>query len=130
MGVIRPGINPKQFYWEEKDTKTAAEYLKIHSELKGDTSNRFLEFLQFSIEKVQSFVPKMKLPNQAQLRQSILEIIDSTLTKRLKHNPSSDEIDNMLDGERFEISLNIAEKIGSHLNKALYFRFKSRRRNS
>jgi hypothetical protein len=130
MGVIRPGINPKQFYWEEKDTKTASEYLKIHSELLGNVFNRFLEYYQFAIEKIRSFIPEMKLPNNNQLGEELREIINKSLYKRIGHNPNDDEVQKILDGERFEISTEIAKKIGTHLNRALYFRFKSKRKNS
>ncbi|MFW9895380.1 MAG: hypothetical protein ACFFD7_06220, partial [Candidatus Thorarchaeota archaeon] len=36
MRINSPGINPNQLYWQEKDTKTAIENIKFHSELKGD----------------------------------------------------------------------------------------------
>ncbi|GAI48449.1 unnamed protein product, partial [marine sediment metagenome] len=41
MRITSPGINPNQLYWNEKDTKTAAENLKLHSELKGDPIELF-----------------------------------------------------------------------------------------
>jgi len=90
----------------------------------------FLEYFQFAIEKIRSFIPKMKLPDNNQLREEIGEIINTSLYKRLGHNPNNEEIEDMLDGERFEISMEIAKRIGTYLNKALYYRFKNKRRNS
>ncbi|TFF87681.1 MAG: hypothetical protein EU550_02810, partial [Promethearchaeota archaeon] len=31
MGVSRKGINPNRFYWQDKDTKTCADNIKLHS---------------------------------------------------------------------------------------------------
>jgi len=46
----------------------------------------------------------------------------------LNHAPSQEEINNMLEGERFQIAKQIAIKIGKILDKALYSKFKSKRR--
>jgi hypothetical protein len=48
------------------------------------------------------------------------------LEQRLKRSPSQDDINNMLEGERFQIAKQLALKIGKLLDKALYSKFKSK----
>ena len=72
----------------------------------------------------------MKLPELDTLKQEVIEIINSTLYERLKHIPNEDEIRNMVEGERFTIGKEIAKRIGKLLDKALYFKFKNKRRKS
>ncbi|MHA1455844.1 MAG: hypothetical protein ACTSR5_07650 [Promethearchaeota archaeon] len=44
MGISRPGINPNQFYWQEKDTKILTESIKIHSESGPNPKIKILNF--------------------------------------------------------------------------------------
>ena len=71
----------------------------------------------------------MKVPTYDKIKNAVENITEKLLFKRLGHSPSSNEIDAMLDGERFEISRQIATRIGKILDKALYTKFKSKRRN-
>ena len=129
MRINSPGINPNQLYWQEKDLKRATDNLKLHSELKGNTINLFCQYFNFSIEKIKSFAEDMKLPPYEKLKNVVENITEKVLLKRIGHSPSPEEVDTMLDGERLEISNQIATRIGKILDKALYTKFKSKRRN-
>ncbi|MHA1933286.1 MAG: hypothetical protein ACW96X_12135, partial [Promethearchaeota archaeon] len=63
MRINSPGINPNQLYWQEKDSKTAIENIKLHSELKGEPINLMSEFFNFAVEKIKSFDPKINFPD-------------------------------------------------------------------
>ncbi|MFW9898061.1 MAG: hypothetical protein ACFFDO_02210 [Candidatus Thorarchaeota archaeon] len=128
MRINSPGINPNQLYWQEKDTKTAIDNIKLHSELKGNILDLFTEYFHFSIEKIKSHTKDMKLPDQEKLYNIIIEITEKLLEKRLGRAPSSREIENMLEGERFEIAKQIATRIGKILDKALYSKFRRKGR--
>ena len=128
MRINSPGINPNQLYWQEKDTKTASDNIKLHSELKGNVIDLFNEYFHFAIEKIKSYTININLPNQEKLYNITFEIIEKILEKRLGHVPSSQEIENMLEGERFEIAKQIAIRIGKILDKALYSKFRSKGR--
>ena len=123
---INRGLNPRQFYWSEKDTKTLTEQIQLHSRLEGNSSSRFCEFYLFAIEKIRSFVPEINLPNKEQIEQEIATIINELLSERLNHPPNPKEIKEMLEGDRYTISNMIATKIGKFLDKALYFKFKKK----
>lgn len=128
-GISRPGINPNQLYWQEKDTKTSAESIKIHSESGPNPEIKFIEFYNYSIDLMKKLEPIYKLPNNEEIKNEGSQIIKDVLQERLKHDPSIEEIKNMVDGERFEIAIRISTKIGKHLDKLLYFKFKKKRKN-
>jgi len=127
MRINSPGINPNQLYWQEKDTKTATDNIKLHSELKGNFLDLVIEYFHFAIEKMKSHATDIKLPEHDKLHNTVLTIIENLLEKRLGHKPSPEEIDNILEGERFEIAKQIATRIGRILDKALYSKFKKKR---
>ncbi len=127
MRINSPGINPTQLYWQDKDTKTAADNIKLHSELKGNTIDLFSEYFQFAMEKIRGF-SEINIPSNEKISAIVVSIIESELEKRLSHIPSQEEINNMLEGERYQIAKQIAIKIGKLLDKALYNKFKSKRR--
>jgi hypothetical protein len=130
IGINRPGINPNQFYWQEKDTKIATENIKIHSELEGGTYNRVCDFYQFSIEKIRLYVPDMNFPDEQTIKKEILDIFFSVLSERLGASLNQNDFEKILDGERYEIGKQITSKIGKLLNKGLYIKFKQKHRNN
>ena len=124
MGISRRGMNPRQFYWSEKDTKTLTEQIQLHSGLKGDIFSKFCEFYLFAVEKIQSLVPDMKLPNMERIEHEVATFTDNILSERLNRPPNPEEIKEMIEGERYKISNDIAKKIGDILDKTLYYKFK------
>ncbi|MFX0046910.1 MAG: hypothetical protein ACFE8G_01965 [Candidatus Hermodarchaeota archaeon] len=126
MGINRPGMNPNQFYWEKKDTKIAIEQIIIHSGLTDDPFSNFCEFYYFAVDKIKSQVENMKLPTREKIKTQVSSFIDEALYERLNHNPNSQEIRNLLEGERYKIAKKIAVKIGNLLDKALYLKFKQK----
>ncbi|GAH80266.1 unnamed protein product, partial [marine sediment metagenome] len=68
MGINRPGLNPRQFYWQKKDTKIATEQIIIHSRLEGGCFNMFCEFYHFAVEKIKSHMVNMNLPNYDRIK--------------------------------------------------------------
>ena len=126
MRINSPGINPNQLYWQEKDSKTATENIKLHSELKGDSIDLICQFFNFAVEKIKSFDPKINLPTVENIRREVSEISANVLSKRVNDPKSLKDKPDLLDGERYEISSNIAKKIGKLLDKALYSKFKKK----
>lgn len=129
MRITSPGINPNQLYWQDKDLKIATDNLKLHSELKGNVIDLFCQYFNFATEKIKSLAEDMIIPPYEKLKNVVENLTEKVLQKRLDHSPSPEEINGMLDGERFEISKQIATRIGKILDKALYTKFKSKRRN-
>ncbi|TFG23779.1 MAG: hypothetical protein EU532_13180 [Promethearchaeota archaeon] len=129
MGINRPGINPNQFYWnKEKDTRVLTESIKVFSETGEHPRQMFYKFYEDVVNLIGRLEPNFKLPSVEKLRLDVDEIIKQVLLRRI--SSISSEIDNILDGERLDISQKIAEKIGQILDKALYFKFKSKRKAS
>ena len=128
MGINRPGMNPNQFYWEDKDTKIATEQIKIHSGLTDDPFSNFCEFYYFAVEKIKSHIEDMKLPTREVIEIEVSSFINEVLSERLKHAPNPQEIRDILEGERYKIAKKIALKIGMVLDKALYIKFKQKRK--
>lgn len=129
MGINRPGINPNLFYWDKKkDTRALAEFIKIFSETGEDPKQKFNDFYNDAINLIRQLEPNVKLPNSDQLSLDIDEIITQVFSKRMQNIPSKIEMDSILDGERLDISQQIAEKIGQILDRALYFKFKNKRK--
>jgi len=126
MRINSPGINPNQLYWQEKDSKIATDNLKLHSELSGNKIDLFTEYFYFVIEKIKEFAPDIELPVKSNIRADVTGTVERVLEERLRHIPNTDEIQIMLDGERFEIAKRITNKIGRLLDKALYFKFKKK----
>jgi hypothetical protein len=126
MGINRPGMNPNQFYWEDKDTKIATEQIKIHSGLTDDPFSNFCEFYYFAVEKIKSHIEDMKLPTHEEIEIEVSSFINEVLSERLKHAPNPQEIRDILEGERYKIAKKIALKIGMLLDKALYLKFKQK----
>jgi hypothetical protein len=79
------------------------------------------------MEKVRA-LSDINILNNEKIHNVVANIIEIELEKRLNHAPSQEEINNMLEGERFQIAKQIAIKIGKILDKALYSKFKSKRR--
>jgi len=126
MRINSPGINPNQLYWQEKDSKTAIENIKLHSELKGDPIDLMSEFFNFAIDKIKSFDPKINLPDDEKVKQFITDISVVVLNKRVSRGNTPKNKPNLLDGERYEIATQLAKKIGKLLDKALYSKFKKK----
>ncbi|MEJ2251069.1 MAG: hypothetical protein P8Y97_15630, partial [Candidatus Lokiarchaeota archaeon] len=126
MRVGSPGINPNQLYWQEKDTKTAIETIKIHGDLSGEYVELLTEYFIFAKEKIEQHYKIIKLPGKEKIVFFIENIVNQVLEKRLGRKPNKEEIKSLLDGEKFEISSQIAKKIGQMLNKALYKKFKDK----
>ena len=124
MGISRKGINPNRFYWQDKDTKTCTENLKVHSEKSDDYFNGFVDYFRFAINKTQELLPEKRIYETTNIENDVQSIIDTILSERIGHDPSSSEIAKMLDGERYMVSKQIAIKIGKILNDALYYKFK------
>lgn len=126
MRVTSSGINPNQLYWKEKDTRIAADNIKLHSELAGDVINRFIEYFEFAIDKIDELkTPNMRLPKKENIHLLIKKTINVVMKKRLGKEPDKSDIENMIEGERIQISQQIAKKIGKLLDKSLYKKFKS-----
>ncbi|MFX1574441.1 MAG: hypothetical protein ACFFB0_17005 [Promethearchaeota archaeon] len=123
MRINSPGINPNQLYWQEKDTKAATESIKLHSELKGDPLDLMSQYFNFVIEKMKTFNLDINLPDIVKIKSIVNEISEKTLAKRIKN---VDDKGILLDGEKYEISTQIAKIIGQLLDKALYSKFKNR----
>jgi hypothetical protein len=124
MRINSPGINPNQLYWQEKDSKTATENIKLHSKLKGDSMELISQFFAFAVEKMKSFDPKIKFPDAEEIRKQVNEISANVLKKRVSDPKSLKDKPVLLDGERYKISTEIAKRIGKLLDKALYSKFK------
>jgi len=129
MRVKSQGINPNQLYWKEKDNKTATDNIKLHSELDGNIIDLISEYFLFSIDKINSMTSdvQLRLPSEEKVRIFVENTVENTLRERLGHNPNSEEIENMLEGEKYEIAQKIAKKIGKFLDKAIYTMFKADR---
>ncbi len=126
MRINSPGINPNQLYWQEKDSKTAIENIKLHSELKGDPIDLMSEFFNFAVEKIRSFDPKINLPDYEKIRNMVSKLGVDVLNKRGGINKIPKDKPGLLDGERYEIATQLAKKIGRLLDKALYSKFKKK----
>lgn len=129
MRITSSGINPNQLFWQDKDTKKASENLKIHSETGDDLIFQFTDFFSFAIQKIRSFDSELKLPNENKIKKFVKNLIENVMTKRLGHEPNNEEIREMLDGERFEVAKQIGKKIGKIFDKALYSKFKKKKRD-
>ncbi|MFW9928665.1 MAG: hypothetical protein ACFFD1_04675 [Candidatus Thorarchaeota archaeon] len=126
MGIKRKGINPNRFYWQEKDTKTCVDNIKLHSEKSNDYFDGFVDYLRFSINKLKEFVPDRLLIEDNKIESEVQSIISEILGERLGNVPTSEDVSKMLDGERYIISKLIAIKIGKILDKTLYYKFKNK----
>ncbi len=126
MRINSPGINPNQLYWQEKDSKTAIENIKLHSELKGDPIDLMSEFFNFALDKIKSFNPKIILPDDEKVKKWITDMSVVVLNKRVSKGSTPKNKKNLLDGERYEIATQLAKKIGKLLDKALYSKFKKK----
>jgi len=126
IGINKPGFNPNQLYWQEKDTKTATDNLKLHSELEGNTIELFSQYFNFAIEKIQKFAPDLSFPDFEKITSVVSNITNKTLEERIGKPPTPEDIENMIEGERFEIAGQIAKRIGKLLDKTLYTKFKQK----
>ena len=124
MRINSPGINPNQLYWQEKDSKTATENIKLHSELKGNSIDLISQFFDFAVEKIKSFDPKINLPDFEKIKKMVRNISTDVLNKRVNEPKTLKDKPDLLDGERYEIASQIAKRIGKLLDKALYSKFK------
>ncbi|MFX1346591.1 MAG: hypothetical protein ACFFAI_15945 [Promethearchaeota archaeon] len=124
MRINSPGINPNQLYWQEKDSKTATENIKLHSELRGDPIDLMSQFFNFTVEKIKTFDPKINLPDVEKIKEVVRNISTDVLNKRVSDPKSIKDKPDLLDGERYEIASQIAKTIGKILDKALYSKFK------
>ena len=128
MRINSSGINPNQLYWQDKDTKTTTENLKLHSELDGGSLERITEYFVFALDKIRTLAPNIKLPNQEIIKNDVINHIEQILEKRHTPKKGSIEQEKLYDGEKYEIAKIIAKKIGKYLDKALYQKFKSKTR--
>ncbi len=128
MRITSSGINPNQLYWNDKDLRIVTENIKLHSEISDDVISHFIEFFNFAITKISSFTPEMNLPNEEKSANLIIEIVNNVLESKVGKVSANSKLENILDGDRFEISKRIGAKIGKLLDKALYFKFKKRRK--
>ena len=126
MRISSPGINPNQLYWQKKDSKIAAENIKLHSELKGESIDLIIQFFNFAVEKIKTFDLKILLPDNETIKKVVNDLNLKILEKRLNSTQTQNNKRDLLDGERYEISTQIAKKIGRLLDKALYSKFKNR----
>jgi len=126
MRINSPGINPTQLYWQEKDSKTAIENIKLHSELKGNPIDLMSEFFIFAVEKIKSFDPKINLPNNDIIKKLVSDLSLDVLSKRVGINKTPKDKPDLLGGERYEIATQLAKRIGRLLDKALYSKFKKK----
>ncbi|MBN1800721.1 MAG: hypothetical protein JW891_04400 [Candidatus Lokiarchaeota archaeon] len=127
ININKPGFNPTQFYWQEKDIKTATEHIKNHSELQGDSIDLFCQYFSFAIEKIKNFAPNQNLPDDEKIKFIVKSIAENVLTKRL----GSSQQDNILiDGDKYEIASSIAIRIGKLFDKILYTKFKEKRKTT
>ena len=126
MRINSPGINPNQLYWQEKDSKTAIENIKLHSELKGNPIDLMSEFFNFAVEKIKSFDLKINLPNNEIIKKVVSDLSLDVINKRVGINKTPKDKPDLLDGERYEIATQLAKRIGRLLDKALYSKFKKR----
>ncbi len=124
MRINSPGINPNQLYWQEKDSKTATENIKLHSELRGDPIDLISQFFDFAVEKIKTFDPKINLPDFEKIKKLVSNISTDILNKRVNEPKTLKDKPDLLDGERYEIATQIAKRIGKLLDKALYSKFK------
>ena len=124
MRINSPGINPNQLYWQEKDSKTATENIKLHSELRGDPIDLISQFFDFAVEKIKTFDPKINLPDFEKIKKMVSNISTDILNKRVNEPKTLKDKPDLLDGERYEIATQIAKIIGKLLDKALYSKFK------
>ncbi|MHA1726226.1 MAG: hypothetical protein ACTSXH_15540 [Promethearchaeota archaeon] len=128
MRINSPGINPTLLYWQENDTKITSDSIKLYSGKKGNILDLFIEFFTFAIDKIQEHAPSLNLPDKQKILAFVETTVKKVLMERIKREPNPDDMNTMLEGERFEISKVIANKIGDFLNKALYGKFKNKRR--
>lgn len=128
MRITSPGINPNQLYWSEKDNKTATENLKMHSELKGHAIELMTQFFHFALQKMKELWEQMKIPVYDKAKEMVIKIAIPIVQKRINREPSLDDYDSMIEGERFEIAKQISKRIGKFLDKALYEKFKNNRK--
>ncbi|MCK4281665.1 MAG: hypothetical protein KAX10_06095, partial [Candidatus Lokiarchaeota archaeon] len=128
MRITSPGINPNQLYWNEKDTKTAAENLKLHSELKGDPIELFSQYYYFALQKIKERWDPIRIPAYEDIKEIVIKIATPILQTRLNREPTSEDFKVMIEGERWGIASNISKKIGKFLDKALYEKFKTHRK--
>jgi len=128
MRITSPGINPNQLYWNEKDTKTAAENLKLHSELKGDPIELFSQYYYFALQKIKERWDPIRIPAYEDIKEIVIKIATPILQTRLNREPTSKDFKVMIEGERWGVASNISKKIGKFLDKALYEKFKTHRK--
>ncbi len=126
MRINSPGINPNQLYWQEKDSKTAIENIKLHSELKGEPIDLMSEFFNFAVEKIKSFDPKVIFPDYEKIKKTVSDLSLSVINKRVGSSKTLKDKPDLLDGERYEIATQLAKRIGRLLDKALYSKFKKK----
>ena len=126
MGITRKGINPNRFYWQEKDTKTCTDNIKLHSEKSNEYFNGFVDYLRFFMNKLKEFVPDQVFIEDSKIESEVQSIITAILGERLGNVPTIEDVSKMLDGERYMISKEIAIKIGKILDNALYYKFKNK----
>ena len=127
IGINKPGFNPNQLYWQEKDTKTATDNLKLHSELEGEPVELLSQYFNFAIEKIKNFAPDLSFPEPEKVFNVVSNITNKVLEERIGKSPTPEDIKNMIEGERFEIAGQIAKRIGKLLDKTLYKKFKQKR---
>lgn len=102
----------------------------MHNGLKGDPFNSFCKYYSFAVDKIKSHVENMKLPISEEIKHEISAYINDILSERLNRIPNSQEVRDMIEGEKYKVAKKIALKIGSLLDKALYLIFSRNLRNN
>ena len=84
------------------------------------------QFYLFSLQKIYQLGQSKKTADFQKLREEVKEITCDTLKLRLKREPSEDDYNQTIEGERLQVAKAIAEIIGNILDKALNRKFKEK----
>ncbi|MFX1237680.1 MAG: hypothetical protein ACFFAS_14775 [Promethearchaeota archaeon] len=127
ININKPGFNPSQFYWQEKDTKTATEHIKNHSYLNDNPIELFSYYFNFALEKIKIYAPDIKLLDKEKIDDLVKTITENVIEKR-SGQASLGTTSNLLEGDRLEIANKIARRIGKIFDKTLYTKFKQKQK--
>ncbi len=151
ISVSAVSVNPTTLYWNDKDTQVVVDNLMNHSKLegrkicsecfsdvtrspcvdhpnsqkKGNSADLMVQYYYFALSRIKENWKKTKIPPYQEMNEQVLSWLNELMKQRLNRNITEDEIDQMIEGERREISLKIANAIGQKLDKAIYKKFKA-----
>ncbi|HMF33702.1 MAG TPA: hypothetical protein VKK79_19920 [Candidatus Lokiarchaeia archaeon] len=154
--IAKAGINPTQLYWTDKDTRLVADAIKHHTEMQefnicsqcgqelyakeqcdvdgapakvANVAELFANFYLFAVRKIQSIFEKMRVPEfEEVLKTVVLEDAFDIMGSRLGKGATTDALDNLLEGDRIELSQRIAKRIGKVLDNTIYKKFRQNQR--